>query len=218
MKIELGKKKDIYTGGRCMASGILLGRMASGLASFEQYLTNPKRGSSSYDGAEDAYKAAEKLQKLQTQARPHLNSLIERLEQYKDSHSYVDKAKATEDLASAKKHLSEVAQVVVKTCGKRRPQEGEGEALLHMKTVKREPRPAPRIDEPMVLPEFPPDLPIQEPTPASEHKVVIVQSEQTITVQSTEALKGPGISSQSGMPWAIIAGVGMIIGAAFLLK
>jgi hypothetical protein len=218
MKIELGKKKEIYTGARCMASGILLGRMVSGLASFERHIETPKRGSSSYDGAENAYKAAHQLQKLQTQARPHLKSLMERLEYHKESRGYLDKTRASEDLASAKKHLSEIAQVVVKTCGKRRPQEGEGDALLQMKTVKRAPRPAPQVEEPMVLPEFPPDLPAQEPVPVAQQKIVMISEEQTVLVAPTEALKGNIGSSRSDTPWAIIAGVAMIIGAAFLLR
>lgn len=185
MKIELGAKKEVYTGPRCMATGILLGRMAAGLASFERNLKTPMPGFAIREGADNAYRAAQKLEKIQTQARPHLKTLVEKLEHYKESHSYLDLEKTAADLEDAKKELSSVAQIVVKTCGKRRPQDGEGDALLRMKTVKRE-RPAqkPRVEEVMVLPEVPREEPAR--------------------------------STQETSPWPIIAGVAMIIGAAFL--
>jgi hypothetical protein len=184
MKIELGAKKDIYTGARCMTSGILVGRMAAGLASFERNLKNRMPGFGIRLGAENAYRAAQQIEKLQTQARPHLKNLIEKLEPYKESHSYLDMTKTTADLQDAKKSLSSIAQIVTKTCGKRRPQEGEGDALLVMKTVKRPPRePKPKAEEVMVVPE----IPELEVSPSKE-----------------------------STPWGVIAGVLLVIGAAFL--
>lgn len=183
---SLGAKKDVYDGTRCMASGVLLGRMAAGLASFERNLKTPMPGFGIRIGAENAYRAAKEIERLQTQARPHLKELLARLEHYKDSHSYLDMARTADDLAAAKKHVSEIAQVVVKTCGKRRPQGGEGEALLRLKTVKR-PRAAPKDDSVMELPELSPDAQPQ--------------------------LEGP---KKESTPWGVIAGVALIIGAAFL--
>lgn len=186
MKMELGVKKEIYTGPRCMATGILLGRMAAGLTSFERNLKKPMPGYSVREGAESAYRAAQKLEKLQTQARPHLKTLVEKLERYKDSHSYLDLEKTSADLADAKKEMSQVAQIVVKTCGKRRPQEGEGDALVVMKSVKRpRPEPKPRVEEVMVVPEVPSDVQVE-------------------------------VSPKETTPWGVIAGVVLVIGAAFL--
>jgi hypothetical protein len=185
---SLGAKADIYSGSRCMASGVLLGRMAAGLASFERNLKNPMPGYAVRQGADNAYRAAKEIERLQTQARPHLKILIERLEHYKDSHFYLDMAKTAADLQSAKKELSSIAQIVVKTCGKRRPQEGEGDAVIVMKTVKR-PQAAstPKVEEVMVLPEIPPDVQVEVATPEKETT-----------------------------PWGVIAGVALVIGAAFL--
>lgn len=184
---SLGAKADIYSGSRCMASGVLLGRMAAGLASFERNLKGPMPGYAIRQGADNAYRAAKDIERLQTQARPHLKSLVARLEHYKDSHSYLDMAKTAADLEDAKKELSSIAQIVVKTCGKRRPQEGEGDALLVMKTVKRPRRePKPKAEEVMVLPEPPSN----------------VQAEVAPSKEST--------------PWGVIAGVILVIGAAFL--
>lgn len=155
MGSELGAKKDIYTGVRCMASGILLGRMAAGLASFERNLGNKRNWSPLYAvhfGAESAYKAALMIERLQTTARPHLRDFTKRLEPYKNyDSSYLNKEKASEDLVAAKSDLAAIAQLVVKTCGKRRPNEGEGDALVQMKTIKREKTSRPK-NIPMQLP------------------------------------------------------------------
>lgn len=152
-------KKDIYTPARCMASGILLGRMAAGLASFERGLENKKIWSPAYairPGAESAHDAAQQLEKLQTTVRPQLKSLLAKLEGYKNVETGFgfNKEKAAQDLAAARSELKSVAQVIVKTCGKRRPEEGEGEALLEMKRIKRASTPRPPKDIPMQLPAF----------------------------------------------------------------
>jgi len=152
-------KKDVYTPARCMASGILLGRMAAGLASFERGLGNEKKWSPAYavrPGAEAAYDAARQLEKLQTTVRPQLKIILAKLQEYKEVESGFgfNKEKAAENLSAARSELKSVAQVVVKTCGKRRPEEGEGQALLEMKRIKRASTPRPPKDVPMELPAF----------------------------------------------------------------
>lgn len=165
MDDSLGAKKDIYTGVRCIASGTLLGRMAAGLASFERNLEAKKQWAplyASHFGAESAYKAAQTLEKLQTTARAHLKDFQAKLEPFKNyESSYISKEKGYEILAGAKSDLAAAAQLVAKTCGKRRPAEGEGEALLQMKSVKRET--APRVKKvPMELPVLIPEEPVKE--------------------------------------------------------
>jgi hypothetical protein len=150
-------KKDVYTPARCMASGILLGRMAAGLASFERNLENKKIWSPAYAvraGAEAAYDAADQLEKLQTTVRPQLKSLLAKLEEYKNVETGFgfNKEKAAETLEAARSDLKSIAQVVVKTCGKRRPEEGEGQALLEMKRIKRATSPRAPKNIPMELP------------------------------------------------------------------
>lgn len=148
-------KTDIYTGVRCISSGILLGRMAAGIASFERNVES-KRWSPSYAahfGAESAYKAAQQIGKLQTTARLPLKSFEARLEPYKNyDSSYVNKEKAHEAAAGAKSDLAAIAQLVAKTCGKRRPAEGEGAALVEMKNIKRDKAPRVPKNIPMELP------------------------------------------------------------------
>ena len=179
MGSQLGAKNDIYTGSRCMASGILLGRMAAGLVSFGRGLENKKSWSPTYAvhfGAEGAYKASEQIEKLQTTARPQIKSFRAKIEAYKDygSSSGFNREKASLDLEAAKSDLSSIAQIVAKTCGKRRPAEGEGEALVQMKTVKRE-KSAPK-DVPMVLPDF---ITV-EPPPESSSSLPLILGVLTI--------------------------------------
>jgi len=156
MKISLGAKMDVYTPRRCMASGILLGRIAAGLASFERGLENKIKWSPSYavrTGAESAHDASEQLAKQQTTVSHQLKIIRTKMEEYKSGSGYgFDRAKAEEALVAARAELKAVAQVVVKTCGKRRPEEGEGEALLEMKRIKRVSAPRPPKETPMELP------------------------------------------------------------------
>lgn len=188
MDSSLGAKKDVYTGVRCIASGILLGRMASGLASFGRGIENKKSWSPSYAshfGAEAAYKAADLLERLQTTARPQIKSLRAKLEPYKNYESFgFNREKASAVLAEAKTELSSIAQIVVKTCGKRRPVEGEGEALVQMKKIKREKGSRPPKNVPMELPV----LVLEEP-----------------------------VRESSSSTWPLIVGVVAVIGAAFFV-
>lgn len=180
-------KNDVYTPARCMASGILLGRMAAGLASFERGLENKKIWSPAYAvsrGADSVYDAAKKLEKLQTTVRPQLKNLLAKLEGYKNVETGFgfNKEKAAEDLAAARSEVKSIAQVVVKTCGKRRPEEGEGEALLEMKRIKRASTPRPPKNVPMELP-------------------VLVEEK----------------AQDTSSAWPLVAGVVAIVGAAFLV-
>jgi hypothetical protein len=185
---SLGAKKDVYTGVRCISSGVLLGRMAAGLASFERNLGSKQSWSPGYAahfGAESAYKAAKFIEKIQTTARPHLKIFTAKMEPYKDYNSgYLNKEKASEDVVVAKRELAAIAQLVAKTCGKRRPAEGEGAALVEMKNVKREQAPRPPKNIPMELPVLAPEEPAQE---------------------------SPSV-------WPVLAGVLMIIGATFFVR
>lgn len=150
-------KKDIYTPVRCMASGILLGRMAAGLASFERGLENKNIWSPAYAvsrGADSAHDAARQLERLQTTVRPQLKSIMAKLEEYKNVATGFgfNREKAARDLEATRSDLKSVAQVIVKTCGKRRPEEGEGQALLEMKRIKRASTPRVPKNIPMELP------------------------------------------------------------------
>lgn len=191
---SLGAKKDVYTGVRCISSGILLGRMAAGLASFERNLES-KGWSPSYAshfGAESAYKAAQQIGKLQTTARLPLKSFEATLEPYKDyDGSYLKKEKAYEAAAAAKKDLAAIAQLVAKTCGKRRPAEGEGAALVEMKNIKRE-----------KVARAPKNIPMELPSFVSEETALI-------PVESVH---------ESSSVWPVLAGVLMIIGATFFVR
>lgn len=187
MKISLGAKKDIYTGSRCMTSGILLGRMAYGLASFTRALEDKTSWSPHYAvhmAAEPAYEAAKQLEKILPNVRPGVKQFMGTLEEHKDYGSTFgfNKERASKALETAKKQLAAIAQVAVKDCGKRRPAEGEGEALLRNKKIKT-PRAFKAPEIPMELPAFVPDAPVAE---------------------------------SSGAPWGILAGVVMVIGATFL--
>ena len=83
-----------------------------------------------------------------------MNALKEKLQAYKDYGSAFsfNKEKAAEDITAAQAELKSLAQVVVKTCGKRRPEPGEGEALLEMKRIKRASTPRPPKNVPMEVP------------------------------------------------------------------
>lgn len=196
MKVELGAKKDIYTSSRCMSSGILLGRMSTGLALYKRALEDkstwtPRYGVSSAAGT--AHSAGRGLERLLPAARPHLKSFMEIMERYKDHDVYgFDKERAEKSLQEAHKHLAEIAQAAVKSCGKRRPEAGEGEALLRMKRVKRAPV-VKSTPEPMRLPE--------ESTRPLEVALPVVMEP---------------VREESGTPWGVIAGVALVIGAAFL--
>lgn len=180
-------KNDVYTPARCMASGILLGRMAAGLASFQRGLENKEIWSPAYAvsrGAGSVHDAARQLERLQTTVRPQLKSLLAKLEEYKNVETGFgfNKEKAALDLEAARSEVKSIAQVVVKTCGKRRPEEGEGEALLQMKRIKRASTPRPPKDIPMELP-------------------VLVEEDK---VQETSA-------------WPVVVGVLALVGATFLV-
>lgn len=180
-------KKDVYVPTRCMASGILLGRMASALASCERSLESKASWSPAYavhHSAGSAYKAAVQIERLQTTARPQILDFRKKLEAYKDFGSAFgfNKDQAAVDITAAKADLESIAQVVAKTCGsKRRPEEGEGAALLRMKRIKRE-RPPRAPKELMEIPAVP------EETPTS-----------------------------SSSAWPYVAGVAALIGAVFLV-
>lgn len=169
MEISLGAKNDVYTGVRCISSGILLGRMAAGIASFERNIGSKRSWSPGYAahfGAESAYKAAKFIERLQTTARPNLRTFMASMEPYKDyGAQYFNKEKAAEDVVIAKSELGQIAQIVAKTCGKRRPAEGEGAALVEMKNIKREQAPRPPKNIPM-------ELPVLVPEPAQESSSV----------------------------------------------
>lgn len=185
---ELGAKKDVYTAARCMSSGVLLGRMAAGLASFKRALENPHAWSPAYAvglAVRPAYEAADALDRFLPTVRPETKAFMENLASYKDSSSFgFNKEDAAKKLAAAEGHLDKIAQIAVNKCGKRRPEEGEGKALLVMKHVKRAPRPKSAAPEQMVLP-------------------VIVEPEKP---------------AEAGTPWGLIAGVALIIGTAFLMR
>lgn len=186
---SLGAKKDIYTSSRCMSSGILLGRMAAGVAGFRRALENKEKWSPAYGvgrAAHPAAGAARDIERFLPTARSEARSFADLLEPY-----YRDISRfgfnyegAVKDVATAEGHLSKIAQIAVKNCGKRRPEEGEGDALLRMKHVKRASRPKPARVQEMVLPV------IEEPEKREE----------------------------SGTPWGLIASVALIIGAAFLVR
>lgn len=189
MDDSLGAKKDVYTGVRCISSGILLGRMAAGLASAERNLQNKTSWSPMYAvhfGAEAAYKAAEQMERIQTTARTDLKKFQAKLEPYKNyDSSPFNQEKASETLGAAKSDLAVIAQLVAKTCGKRRPAEGEGAALVEMKSVKREKAPRAPKNIPMQLPVL---------TPVE-----------------------PALESSSSV-WPVLAGVLLIIGATFFVR
>jgi len=159
--LELGRKSDIYTGGRCLAGGMLLGRAASGLNRWERALENNGGAYGVYRGARPVGEAARDLEKLFPKGRLQIKALMAILEPHSkfDTSFGFDSEKASQGLIQAKKLLADVAQLAVKDCGRRRPEEGEGEALLSMKRIKRAPR-APRpavevMDVPAVSMEVP---------------------------------------------------------------
>jgi hypothetical protein len=216
MKIELGAKKDIYTGARCMGVGILLGRVTAGLSRFSRALTDETEKSPAYtiSGAiRPAYDAAKQLQDLLPKARPQVKSLLATLEGYKESGYGFNKAAASNSLVEAEKQLSTVAQMALKDCGKRRPEEGEGEALLRMKRVKREKAPA-RTQELMKLP----DLPSETIGKACTDCGSPVQGrKETLCYSCWSSNVGPKKSSESGTTLGLVASVLGLIGITFLV-
>jgi len=203
MNIALGVKKDIYTGSRCMASGILIGRMAAALTSIERNAADKDSWGlryAIYSQAQSAYKAAKKIEKIQTTARPQIKSLLAKLEKYQGDSEHYGKEDVAADVVGARNDLTAISQIVVKTCGKRRPLEGEGAALMEMKNIKREKAPPRPKEIPMELPrleDFPPLAPEAQP------------------VQAQETLQG-SYSQESA--WPIFAGVLLLIGAAFFVR
>lgn len=209
MNITLGAKKDVYTGSRCMASGILIGRMAAALTSIEHNAANKEDWALRYaihSQAQSAYKAAKKIEKLQTTARPQIKTLLAKLEKYQNELSYLGGPQVAMDMASARTDLTAIAQIVVKTCGKRRPMEGEGAALMEMKNIKREKAPPRPKNIPMQLPDLedlPPLVPEGEPVQVPEKTI----------------LQGSDFHMQeSSSAWPVLAGVVLLIGAAFFVR
>jgi len=164
MDVSLGAKRDIYTGDRCLTGGILLGRISSGLTRFGRALEDTTSWSPIYGvskAARPAYDAAIMLEKIFPKARPEVKTLQSKVQRYKEYSSgfdYLDREKAAQDLAEAKKLVATISQIAVKDCGRRRPEEGEGAALLQMKRIKRVPRPPKPAQEIM-------DVPAQVPEP-----------------------------------------------------
>jgi hypothetical protein len=207
MNITLGAKKDVYTGSRCMASGILIGRMAAALTSAERNMANKKDWqirSAIGSQVESAYKAAKKIEKLQTTARPQIKTFMAKLERYQGGLTFRNEGVAA-DIAAARNDLTKIAQIVVKTCGKRRPVEGEGAALMEMKNIKREK--APPKDIPMQLPDLE-DLSTLAPEeqPAQAPEKAILQGSYSYEQES------------SSSAWPVLTGVLLLIGAAFLVR
>lgn len=208
--ISLGAKKETYTGSRCMVGGILLGRLAYGLDAVGRALEESKKpwllgpAYSVRSAAEPAYKAGEKLQKMIPKAKPIVEKLLLTLKDYRPyaEFSYGDKDHVTQTLAAAREDLSAVAQEVVHICSKRRPQPGEGEALLRLKRVKR-PKQAPL------------DRKIETSEPALPEWIEAQLKESQAQPEQGQTLGMTTVGE--GIPWAIIAGVVGVIGATFLV-
>ncbi len=162
---ELGRKDDIYTGTRCLAGGIVMGRIRSELTRFDRALEDQSEfdWSPAYKvsrAARPAHDAAVKLERLFPKARAEVKALVAALEPHKDySTSYgFNRLKAAEGVAEAKRILANVAQIVAKDCGRRRPEEGEGAALVEMRRIKRD-RPPKVAVEIMDVPALPIETP-----------------------------------------------------------
>lgn len=233
MDISLGAQKDIYTGSRCMGAGILLGRITAGLSRFGLALEDKTERSVGYSVSRatgPAYDAAKQLEKLLPKARPHVKSLMATLEGYKDYGTFFGfgKQQAAKALAEAEKHLSAVAQMALKDCGKRRPGEGEGEALLQMKRVKREKAPA-RTPELMTLPVLSPDQAenVRKACTNCGNPVQGQKESLCYTCWSSNARTAPKasesgmtlglVASESGTALTLIAGVLGLIGVTYLV-
>lgn len=188
-------KKDVYTSPRCMASGILIGRLAAGLSAFERALEGGTSWSPGYAvgrALRPARSASKQLERALPASRPHTKKLTEILGRWSDVNSFgFDREKAAVAAKEIRERLEKVALVAVEACGKRRPVPEEADALLKLKSAPR--RPAP---EKVVESQAPP----QE----------LVESQELVVVEKLE-----GGSSSSDTPWAIIAGVCLVIGATY---
>jgi len=134
-------KKDIYTSSRCMTSGILLGRLAGGLAAFEKALENKEAWSPAYAvgrALSPALPAAKGLERLLPGDRPKTKSLTEIIGQWANQDSYgFNREKASLAVKEIRDRLGSVARVAIEACGKRRPSPDDADALLRMKRAKK---------------------------------------------------------------------------------
>lgn len=180
-------KKEVYTSPRCMASGILIGRLASGLSAFERALEGGTSWSPGYAvgrALRPAFNASKQLKRVLPASRPQAKKLMEILGQWADINSFgFNREKAAVAAKEIRGRLEKLALVAVEACGKRRPIPEEADALLSLRSAPRHRAPA---------------------------KVVETQAPPQ---EMVESLGSTG--SYSETPWEIIAGVALVIGVTY---
>lgn len=186
-------KKNIYTNSRCLSTGVLLGRLSRGVGAFERAIGDKTSWSPAYAAGRalsPALSAAKHLERLLPAGRVGTKSLIDILEPWANPDSYgFNREKASSSVQEIHDRLGKVTLSAIEACGKRRPVRAEADALLRLKSAPRRPAPVKIIKETQAPPQWT-SVEHPEPEPAE---------------------------TSSETPWAIIAGVLVIIGATFFV-
>lgn len=126
-------KKD-FRRDRCMASGILLGRVACGVAALHRAVAEPDPWSAAFTVSTTARPMMSALRGLETSLRkysPKIRTFAQMLEPLTEaSGSSFNRDKVSAVTQQLMAGLNDLGKMALEACGKRRPGDDDGDKLL----------------------------------------------------------------------------------------
>lgn len=125
----------------CMASGVLVGRLACGVAALSRAIAEPDPWTAAFTVSTTARPMLNAFRMLESSLRvrsPKLRALAQLVEPLKDaSGSSLDRSQLEDVHQRLFAGLVDLGKITLEACGKRRPDDEDGNALLRTRKAPR---------------------------------------------------------------------------------